>query len=195
MEPFLVLAERNRKKAAEIVARTGLVGIWESVGAEVRPVGSFRMGLLCKHRDIDFHIYSSPLNVSDSFRAMAKLAENGAVEHIEYANLLHTEERCLEWHVRYRDEDEEDWQIDMIHIVGGSRYDGYFERMADCISETLTEETRRTILRLKYETPDTEKIMGVEYYRAVLQDGVRTYAELQAWRRTHPVSGVWEWMP
>ena len=48
--------------------------------------------------------------------------------------------------------------MDMIHIREGSRYDGYFEKVAQRISEIMTDEIRETILRLKYETPETEKI-------------------------------------
>ena len=81
----------------------------------------------------------------------------------------------------------------MIHILKHSRYDGYFEKMAERIKAVLTEETRKAILRLKYETPDTEYCMGVEYYQAVLRDGVRTYAEFENWRRQHPVTGIVEW--
>ena len=65
----------------------------------------------------------------------------------------------------------------------------------DRIAAVLTDQTRETILRLKYETPETEKIMGIEYYQAVLRDGVRTYAEFEAWRAANPVTGVLEWMP
>ena len=65
----------------------------------------------------------------------------------------------------FQDPDNELWQIDMIHIVKGSRYDGYFEKMAERITAVLTDETRQAILKLKYETPDTVKIMGVEYYQ------------------------------
>jgi len=37
--------------------------------------------------------------------------------------------------------------------------------------------------------------MGIEYYQAVLRDGVGTYAEFEAWRAAHPVTGILEWMP
>ena len=67
----------------------------------------------------------------------------------------------------------------MIHIVRGSRYDGYFERVADRIAATLTPVTRRAILQLKYDTPDD----------------VRTYDAFAEWRRTHPLTGIVEWMP
>lgn len=192
---ILELAKRNQQKAWEIIEDTRIVRIWEGIGAKVNLVGSLRTGLLMKHRDIDFHIYTSPLDLSASFRAMAELAENTSVKKIEYTNLLHTEEACIEWHAWYKDMEGELWQMDMIHIQEGSRYDGYFERVAERISAVLTDEMRLAILKLKYETPDTEKIMGVEYYQAVIQDGVRSYPEFEEWRRLHPAVGVVEWVP
>ena len=39
------------------------------------------------------------------------------------------------------------------------------------------------------------KIAGIEYYVAVLRDGVRTYDAFAEWRRTHPLTGIVEWMP
>lgn len=195
MKEILKLAEANRKRALQIIRDTDVYAVWQAVGAEVHLVGSLSMGLMMKHRDIDFHIYSSPLRLADSFAAMARLAACPAIERIECVNLLHTEEACVEWHAWYRDADGERWQIDMIHLVKGSRYDGYFERMAARIAEVVTEEQRETILRLKYETPADKKIMGVEYYQAVIRDGVCTYAGLEAWRAAHPVDGIVEWIP
>ena len=192
---ILELAKRNQQKAWEIIEDTRIVRIWEGIGAKVNLVGSLRTGLLMKHRDIDFHIYTSPLDLSASFRAMAELAENTSVKKIEYTNLLHTAEACIEWHAWYQDMEGELWQMDMIHIQEGSRYDGYFERVAERISAVLTDEMRLAILKLKYETPDTEKIMGVEYYQAVIQDVVRSYPEFEEWRRLHPAVGVVEWVP
>ena len=177
MKHLLELAKRNQDRAWEVIRQTDIINIWKSVGAEINLVGSLNMGLLMKHKDIDFHIYTSPFRISDSFLAMARLAENPLIKRIEYGNSLDTEEQCVEWHAWFQDPDNELWQIDMIHIVKGSRYDSYFEKMAERITAVLTDETRQAILKLKYETPDTAKIMGVEYYQAVIQDGVRTYGE------------------
>ena len=195
MDKLSTLAAANQQRAQEVIRDSCIESIWRSVGAEPHLVGSLRTGLLMTHRDIDFHIYSSPLRVADSFAAMARLAENSRIRRIEYGNLLDTSEECLEWHAWYADADDQLWQIDMIHMPQGSAYDGYFERVADRIAAVLTDQTRETILRLKYETPETEKIMGIEYYQAVLRDGVRTYAEFEAWRAANPVTGVLEWMP
>ena len=169
------LALRNLRRAKEIIADTGIEAIWRSVG--------------------DFHVYSNPVVIADSFAAMAKLAEHPAIRRVECINSLDTDEHCIEWHAYYLDREGDEWQIDMIHILGGSRYDGFFERMAERITQVLTPETRGTILRLKHETPDDEKIMGVEYYQAVLRDGVRTYTDFMNWRKRHPVTGVVEWIP
>ena len=68
-------------------------------------------------------------------------------------------------------------------------------KFADRIAAVLTDETRRAVLQIKYDTPDEVKIMGIEYYQAVLRDGVRTYAEFEAWRAANPVEGILEWMP
>ena len=195
MNELTKIAAANQQRAREVIRDTDLETIWRSVGAEANLVGSLRTGLLMTHRDIDFHIYSSPLRVADSFAAMARLAENSRIRRIEYGNLLDTSEECLEWHAWYADADDRLWQIDMIHMPKGSAYDGYFERFARRLQRALTPEMRQAVLRLKFETPDHEKISGVEIYRAVVQGGVRTRAELERWRAEHPLTGISEWMP
>ena len=97
MEDILKLAAENQRKAHEIIRRTGVVELWESVGVEVHPVGSLSMGLLMKHRDVDFHLYFDCVRPADGFRVMARLAEDPSIRRVEDANLLHTEEKCVEW--------------------------------------------------------------------------------------------------
>ena len=150
--------------------------------------------LLMKHRDIDFHIYTDALNPVESFKAITKICADPHVSQLEYRNLAATEEACLEWHIRY-DLDGESWQIDMIQILKGSQFDGYFERVAARIKAVLTPETRRTILELKYLPPGNEHIPGIEYYQAVIADGVRTWPEFSEWRRANPANGINLWCP
>lgn len=192
---ILDLSGRNQQRAWNIIRRLDIMKIWADAGAEAHVVGSLAMGLMMTHRDIDIHVYSSPLTVEGSFAAMARLAVNAAIKKIECRNLLDTDEACIEWHAWYDDGDGGPWQIDIIHILKGSRYDGFFERMAERIKAALTDETRLAILRLKAETPEDVHIMGVEYYQAVLRGGVRTLADFIRWRQEHPVTGIVEWMP
>ena len=196
MHEILALATANQRRAHEILAELELREAWQAVGARAEVVGSLRSGLLCRHLDIDLHVYTpAPLRVAGSFAAVARIAEKPGIRRVEYGNLLDEEDCCLEWHAQYADREGRLWQIDMIHMTEDSPWAGYFERVADRISAVQTPETRETILRLKYETPDTEKIPGIAYYRAVLDGGVRSYAVFEAWRKEHPVEGIVSWIP
>ncbi len=191
---ILSYAEQQQEVAEKVIAESRIREIWESAGAVVNPVGSMAMGLLCKHRDIDFHIYTATLDVADGFRAITEICKNPAVRRMTYTNLADTEEACVEWHIWYMLDDEE-WQIDMIQIRKGAAYDGYFECIAERIRQVLTPETKEAILRLKYQTPESEYIAGIEYYQAVIADGIRTYPEFLEWRKSHPLNGICTWCP
>ena len=189
-----LIAKDKFEKALLVIKKSGVRQAWESIGATVNQVGSMAMGLLMKHRDIDFHIYTEKLDIAKSFEVIKKICDNPAVTRLEYRNLADTEEACLEFHIWFMLDDEE-WQIDMIQILKGSQFDGYFERVAQRIKAVLTPETRRAILELKYLTPEDEHIMGIEYYQAVIADGIRTYPEFLQWRATHPANGIVTWCP
>ncbi len=168
------------ERAAQVLAESDLINIWSRSGAEVRIVGSLKMGLMAKHRDIDLHVYSENITEEKSFAIGAQMAKNPKVIEIKCINGLGTDEHCIAWHFFYRHEGRI-WQIDVIHIEEGTEYDGFFERMADRIVELMTPEQKDTILRLKAETPDGEDIHGVEYYEAVIADGIQTLPELREW--------------
>ncbi|MGL5683249.1 MAG: hypothetical protein ACRDDZ_09435 [Marinifilaceae bacterium] len=189
------LAASNTQKAIEIIETTGIVESWETIGAEIHVVGSLAMGLMVKHRDIDLHIYTSALSIEESFKAMARVAATPGITKITYVNLAETEEACIEWHAWYLDDEGNEWQIDMIHIKQNSKYDGYFERLADKVYDALTPETREIIMTLKYQTPDEVSVAGIEYYHAVLGHGINNYADFMTWRQANPVTGIVEWMP
>ena len=195
MEHIFKLAEQNTRTAESIVRDLDMEGVWGSIGATVNLVGSLKTGLLVKHRDIDFHVYTPELRLADSFSAMARLMANPRVTRIECVNLINTEEHCIEWHAWYRDRDGQIWQIDIIHILRGSTYDGFAERLAERITATLTPETREAVFRLKHATPEDEKVMGIEYYLAVFRDGVRDYPAFMEWRKQNPMDEIALWTP
>ncbi len=194
-EKILKLAAGNRQQAFRVIEQSNVIGCWQSVGARINLIGSLKTGLLMKHRDIDFHVYTPRLNVAESFRAMTRLAENPRIVKTEYVNLTAEEDACLEWHAWYQSDDGNTWQIDMIHMAEGCRWDGYFEKFADRINAAAGAEERKTILRLKYETPDDAKIAGIEYYMAVLRDGIENYDDFVRWRQQQKTDGIIEWMP
>ncbi len=190
---YIAQSEKQLQKARAIIQSLRLTEHWENIGATINQVGSVKLGLLAKHRDIDFHIYKDELNVKDSFPVMTKLCAHPQVKKCEFTNLADTEENCFEWHLWYEDDEGNLWQIDMIQIKRGSKYDGYFENVAEEILRQMTPAQKETILKLKFETPDNLKISGIEYYKAVIQDNVKTMEELLQWRRQHNCEGIIEW--
>lgn len=195
MEKYELLAEKNQQRAKEIIDELNLIEFWESNGCRVNVIGSLAMGLLVKHLDIDLHVYSSGLTEEKSFQIVSVLAKNPRIKEIRCINGLYTDEHCIAWHLQYEDVDARIWQIDIIHIESGTPYDGFFEKMAERIRDVLTDEQRRTILRLKFETPDEEVIHGVEYYQAVIEDNVSELTALRNWIKLNRKEGGSYWMP
>jgi hypothetical protein len=115
---FFNLSEHNQQAAWQILEDTGIIPAWESIRATVNLVGSLKSGLMMKSRDIDRHIYTDRLILSDSFSVMEKLAENLSIKEIHYINQIDTEEECIEWHVWYEGKEKKRWKFDIMHIRG-----------------------------------------------------------------------------
>lgn len=188
------MSKAARERGERVLRSSGIEEIWREAGCRINLVGSLRMGLLAAHRDIDLHVYSRGVTEEFSFSVAAKIACIEGVTEIRCINGLHTEEHCVAWHIFYR-YDDEIWQFDIIHIEEGTAYDGYFERMADRIMEVMTPRQRDTILRLKFETPSDRDFHGVEYYEAVIADGVTTVSELERWVKIHRQKEPYYWIP
>lgn len=195
MRQIFELAESMQNNAWEIINDTNVIEIWSSIGATIHLVGSLKMGLLINNRDIDFHIYTTPFKLSESFSAISRLAENKRIKTIHYGNLLDAEDRCVEWHAIYEGEDGHTWQIDMIHILHDSPYAGHFEKVAERISAVLTPETRYHILNIKKSIPHEKKVMGIEIYKAVIEHGIRDIDSFWRWKEQNPDEGIITWMP
>ena len=192
---ILKLALHNQQTAWNILEQTGIIPAWERIGATVHLVGSLKSGLLAKSRDIDLHIYTDTLNIAASFSVIQELAERLSLKEIQFKNLIQTEEECIEWHVLYEDEDMNTWKFDMIHIRKGSKYDGVVEKVTAAIVNRLTLEIKKTILQIKFDVPNGLQIPGIEIYHAVIEGGVRSYEELEQWRKTNPLTNSLDWLP
>lgn len=190
-----VRAVKAQERARMVLEESGLADVWLRAGCRVNLVGSLRMGLMASHRDIDLHVYSAGITEACSFAIAAGMAANKNVTEMKCINGLHTDEHCMAWHVTYRADDGELWQVDIIHIEEGTEYDGYFERMADRILAVMTPEQRETILRLKFDIQADAGYHGVEYYEAVIADGVTTPDELHEWVTEHRRNPPYYWMP
>ena len=188
------LAFVNQERARGVLVSSGIADVWERNGCRVNLVGSLRMGLLASHRDIDLHVYSKGITVEGSFAIAAQVARLPGVTEIRCINGLHTDEHCVAWHIFYRCDDEV-WQFDVIHIEEGTEYDGFFERMSDRIVEVMTSGQKEIILRLKFEAPSGSDYHGVEFYEAVIADGISNMVEFEEWVTDHRKKPMYYWIP
>ena len=188
------LAFVNQERARGVLVSSGIADVWERNGCRVNLVGSLRMGLLASHRDIDLHVYSKGITEEGSFAIAAQVARLPGVTEIRCINGLHTDEHCVAWHIFYRYDDEV-WQFDVIHIEEGTEYDGFFERMADRIVEVMTSGQKEIILRLKFEAPSGSDFHGVEFYEAVIADGISNMVEFEEWITDHRKKPMYYWIP
>ena len=190
---YAAAAQKNEPHAHAVIRKSGIIPAWKNIGAEINLVGSLKIGTLGKHPDIDFHTYTPELDIRQSFAVMAQIAQNPQARRIEFVNLADTEECCFEWHIWFDDNNGTLWQIDIIQIKRGTKYDGYFEKQAEEIKAAMSEEMRQTIIRRKFETPDNFKIAGIEYYKAVIQDGITNFDDFMKWRKSHNFEGIIKW--
>ncbi|MFN2200396.1 MAG: phosphoglycerate mutase family protein [Caldilineaceae bacterium] len=194
MSSVVDVAADVQKRAWSVIEDADIIGCWTSVGATINLVGSLKMGLLIRNRDIDFHIYTDPFRLSDSFSAVSRLAEHQAIRSINYTNLLEAED-CIEWHAFYEDSLGDIWQIDMIHLLCESPYAGYFERVAERICAVLTDETREAILTIKNSIPTEKRVKGIEIYRAVIEGNIRDEPSFWKWKAQQPKKELLLWVP
>ena len=185
----------NQQLAWEVLEESNIIPIWESIGAKVNIVGSLKTKLLMKSLDIDIHIYTKELSIKDSFDAIAQIAQNSSFKDIQYKNLIDTEEDCIEWHLIYEDRKANLWKFDLIHIIMGSKYNGFVENVTDSIVNSLTPETREAILQIKFDTPNDIKIPSIEIYQAVLSNKIRSYKEFIQWRESNSLVNTMQWLP
>ncbi|MGD9161100.1 MAG: phosphoglycerate mutase family protein [Desulfobacteraceae bacterium] len=195
MDNLIEVSKKMQQQAWSIIEEIGVIQHWTSIGATINLVGSLKTGLLINNRDIDFHIYTSPFSLSDSFLAISKLAENNQIAEISYKNLIEEEDKCIEWHASYTDRQGIAWKIDMIHILKESPFSGYFENVANRISDVLTNETREAILRIKSAIPEDKKVMSIQVYQAVIEDGIRDIESFWLWEKQNLNEGIVRWIP
>lgn len=188
------LALAMQQRANKVLEKSGIAEIWKRNGCRVNLVGSLRMGLLASHRDIDLHVYSKNVTEESSFAIAAQISKLPDVTEIKCINGLHSNEHCMAWHIFYKYE-EQIWQFDVIHIEEGTEYDGFFEEMADKIVAKMTPAQKEMILKLKFETPEGTLFHGVEYYEAVIADGIDNMDSFKEWIVEHRKKPMYYWMP
>jgi len=191
---LLERAQARLRRAQEILADLDLLERWRAFGHPV-VVGAVAYGLVVAP-DIDVEVYCRSLRIEDGFEVLKACAGRPHVTEVRFANHLAGPDQGYYWRVGYRHPDGQDWKIDtwsVAHDHPGPRGANLVEPMR----RALTTETRRRILAIKEEALGVPSFQcpSIHVYRAVLEDGVRTFAELQTWlERTCPM-GLTAWRP
>jgi hypothetical protein len=136
-------------------------------------------------RDVDFGVDAPGLSAEDAWAVMWPLLASDRCRGLHYENETATDEPRHYFVARIDSEAGDEWKVDVSIWVAG--VPAGVEPFQAELESRLTEQSRLTILRLKdgwYDQPTyPDGVGGWEIYDAVLEHGVRTFDELDAYLR------------
>lgn len=182
------LVEHQRalqREAAEVLRDLRVEETLERVG-RTAAVGSFVTGLMV-WRDLDFVVDASGLTTGGAFEAMQPLLARSRAARYEHDTELGRHYFVLR--IPWRDDRE--WKLDVSLFLAGIPPD--VEAFQDELRERLTDETPLAILTLKdawhKDVAYPDVVGGFEICDAVLNDGVLTLDQLDAYLRERGLPG------
>jgi len=192
---LIARASELQEQAHDVIHRLQLKERWAEVG-EVTFSGSSQFGLMVAP-NIDMEVYADQPRPSAGFQVIAGIAEIPGVRRVRFKNQLDDpEDPGLFWWIQYRDELGQDWSIDTWLIPSDHPFAMVSARFAEAMCEKLDDRSRRTILQIKHEIRCRDlDTRSIEIYKAVLRDGVSTYAGFETWLAEHPPKKLEDWMP
>ncbi|WP_018348705.1 hypothetical protein [Longispora albida] len=177
--------EATQRAADAVVADLGLAELLRAAGDPVR-VGSSALGLMVA-RDIDITVVCPRLDEGVARTVVnigADLGLHPRVREVRFRDdtgVWNTDPDYpdgLYLGPAYRAPGGADWTLDIWFVDEPHRQPDL--RHVRDLPPRLTDETRRAILEIKRAWPG----MSSDVYLAVLDDGVRTAGQFEAWRRT-----------
>ncbi|GCE12431.1 hypothetical protein [Tengunoibacter tsumagoiensis] len=194
IDDILDQTEQRLKIAHTILSELQLFERWRAFGTPIL-VGAVAYGLAMA-ADIDMEIYCDVPRIEDGFAILRDCAMHPNVRKARFGNYLDQQDEGLYWRLVYRTADEIDWKIDMWSL----RRDHpgpCAAQLVEPLRQALTPETRRAILELKalMQNGSIPHHPSIDIYRAVIDGGVRTSAELETWLELHPRPFLTFWKP
>jgi len=156
-------------------------------------VGSVRHGLVVA-RDIDVEVTVPALEPAATFAVAGELATDPLVARATYRNQAESR-GWLYWEIGAHGEDGEEWTIETYVSGPDDPYAGWSAELASALAAALTDEQRAAILALKEALADDPDYRAMDVYRAVVDGGVRSPAELAEWREASGSSELVRWLP
>ena len=193
IKEYKLISIKNLEKANKIINELDIVNLCNEFDCKANLIGSIATGLLVDNLDIDFHIYPKNFSIHKIYTLIGKMAEKDRITKTSCYNFLNSNDRTLDWHIHYLDEDNEDWRIDMIFLRHDSEYIDKAEKIAENIKKYMTEKQKETILRLKWEGSKKQMdYKGIEIYKAVIEDGIETIEGFMNWKNNNKNINLWE---
>ncbi|WP_179720833.1 hypothetical protein [Saccharopolyspora hordei] len=187
---ILELEARTRCEADALVAELGLEATLSAIGSPTR-VGSSALGVMVR-RDVDITVTCSELDRETHAavsRLGAELALHEQVREVRFRDdtgRWNTDPKYpdgLYLHVRCRDTADREWTLDIWFVDEPERQPDLAHLRS--LAPRLDDAARAAIVTIKHElaTRPEDPIASYEVYRAVLDHGVRTPEDFDAWRQ------------
>ncbi|MEV5573959.1 hypothetical protein AB0L06_28310 [Spirillospora sp. NPDC052269] len=181
--PLRARAAARRQAALDIVRDLDLASRWSSVG-DHHLVGSVALDLVVEP-DVDMETYTRTPTVDAGWSVLSSLAVLPGVRRAKFTNALDTPDLGLYFQLQYERADRL-WKIDMWLLP--TDHPGPCARdLVTPMLQALTPATRDHILTIKEAAyASGVPVQGIRVYQAVLDAGVTTYPEFQAWEARIP---------
>ena len=195
MKDYISVSKNNLLTGKKIIKGLKIFEILKENDCTGNLIGSMATDLLMDNLDIDFHIYPNIFCIENIYKIIGKISKN--INIIETSCLhidLNSEYKTLDWHLHYKDREDNIWKIDLIFIKPDSPYKGKAESIVKKINSINAKEQKNDILRLKHEL----KINGIEYkgieiYKAVLENNIKTIDEFNIWKNSEYYKSIDLW--
>lgn len=184
-------AERQRV-AGQLLDDLQLLARWQPHGQPVL-CGALAYGLLVAP-DIDLEI-NGPPDIDAGFALARQWAHHPRVRQVRFANELNTPHQGLYWQLRVHHYGQL-WKLDM-WLLAPDHPGPRSQDLIRLLRRALTATTRCTILGIKEAlvARSAGPYDSLGLYRAVLEDGIATLEEFDAWRASRPSTALSNWRP
>jgi len=191
----LLRADTRRAQALALIDDLGLVTRWSRVG-RVELVGAVAYDLVVSP-DIDFEVFTTGTpTVRAGFAVLAELAEHPRVTKARFTNALDSADQGLYWQLRCRADEGAEWKVDVWTL--DQHHPGPLSTsLVEAMRSALGSRQRRHILVLKEARAagETRNFASIDIYRAVLDGGVTTPEELEAFLGPDYSPALTPWLP
>jgi hypothetical protein len=193
-EELLRRQEELQAEARQVIDDLDLLGVLGRAGS-VRLIGSYVTGLMV-WRDLDLQVLSPGLDAAESWEVVQPLAAHPRVHEVRFldragANSFSDDRRDGRHYFQllYRTSQGDDWKLDVSFWLSGDPRENEVAYQED-LARRLDPEARLAILWIKglwVESPERRdpaygrEVSSVDIYGAVLEHGVRTPEEFDAY--------------